>query len=94
MENNIDLDQKFIDEFASSVAEKMIPKIKDIEKYAAINYKAGLTLEEASMYTGIGRTSLEKAMFENSIPFSKIGNKTIVFKKHLDDLLAVGIDLG
>lgn len=93
MENNIELDKKFIDEFASSIAEKMIPKINDIEKYAAINYKAGLTLDEASLYTGIGRKSLEKIIYQNSVPFSKVGSKTIVFKKHLDDLLAVGIDL-
>lgn len=93
MENVIKLDQGTIEILTSALSEKMISKIKDMEQYAAINYKAGLTLDEASLYTGIGRKSLEKIIYQNSVPFSKVGSKTIVFKKHLDDLLAVGIDL-
>lgn len=71
---------------------EIIEKLQEIEDYMKLNSKAGLTLEEASFYTGIGRKSLEKIIYQNSIPFSKIGAKTIVYKKHLDDLLAVGID--
>ncbi|UHR03288.1 helix-turn-helix domain-containing protein [Peptoniphilus sp. GNH] len=72
---------------------EILEKLEEIEGYMKLSSKAGLTLEEASTYTGIGRQSLVKIMYQNSVPFSKIGNKTIVFKKHLDILLDAGVDL-
>lgn len=67
--------------------------LQKIEKHIRISCKGGLTLEEASFYTGIGRQNLETIIYENSIPFNKIGTKTIISKSLLDEVLRSGIEI-
>ncbi len=67
--------------------------LQKIEKHIKVSCKGGLTLEEASFYTGIGRQKLQEIIYENSIPFNKIGTKTIISKSLLDELLRSGIEI-
>lgn len=67
--------------------------LQKIEKHIKVSCKGGLTLEEASFYTGIGRQNLEAVIYENSIPFNKVGTKTIIAKSLLDELLRSGIEI-
>lgn len=67
--------------------------LQKIEKHIRVSCKGGLTLEEASFYTGIGRQKLQEIIYENSIPFNKIGAKTIIAKSLLDELLKSGIEI-
>lgn len=67
--------------------------LEKIEKHIRVSCKGGLTMEEASFYTGIGRQNLETILFENSIPCNKIGSKTIVAKYYLDEILKSGVEI-
>lgn len=67
--------------------------LQKIEKHIKVSCKGGLTLEEASFYTGIGRQNLEAVIYENSIPLNKVGTKTIIAKSLLDELLRSGIEI-
>lgn len=52
------------------------------EKYA-------LTVNEAAEYTGIGRNSLRKLINANKIPVIRIGNKILIRRTVLEELLRV-----
>lgn len=72
---------------------EVLKKLEEIEENLKLNSKAGLTLEEASIYTGIGRKNLEEAIRQYSVPYSTIGRKKIIYKKNLNELLKAGIEM-
>lgn len=72
---------------------EILEKLQEIESNLKLSCKVGLTLDEASIYTGIGRKSLEVAIIQYGVPHSKIGKKTIIYKEYLDEMLKSGIEI-
>ena len=57
--------------------------------------KIGLTVEEAALYTGIGRNTLRKLIEWGKIPVLRIGRKSIVRTDVINEFMLAnqGIDL-
>ena len=57
--------------------------------------KIGLTVEEAALYTGIGRNTLRKLIEWEKIPVLRIGRKSIVRTDVINEFMLAnqGIDL-
>ena len=57
--------------------------------------KIGLTIEEAALYTGIGRNTLRKLVEWGKIPVLRIGRKSIVRTDVISEFMLAnqGIDL-
>lgn len=72
---------------------EVLEKLQKIENNTKLSFKAGLTLEEASTYTGIGRKTLEEAIRLYSVPYSTIGRKKIIYKEYLNELLKAGVEM-
>ena len=57
--------------------------------------KFGLTIEEAASYTGVGRDTLRQLVEWDKLPVLRVGRKSIVLTKTLENFLEAnqGIDL-
>ena len=51
--------------------------------------KMGLTIEEASTYSGIGRNTMRRLIDWGKIPVLKVGRKTIIRRDTLEEFLKV-----
>ncbi len=72
---------------------EVLEKLQEIENNTKLSFKVGLTLDEASTYTGIGRKTLEEAIRLYSVPYSTIGRKKIIYKEYLNELLKAGVEM-
>jgi len=53
-----------------------------------INNKLNLTIQEASVYSNIGETTIRKLLHESGCPFLlKIGNRQLVKRKEFEEYL-------
>lgn len=51
--------------------------------------KIGMTIEESSKYTGIGRNTLRKLVEWNKLPVLRVGRKVIIRRDILERFMAV-----
>ena len=51
--------------------------------------KIGMTIEEASEYTGIGRNTMRKLVEWNKLPVLRVGRKVIIRRDILERFMAV-----
>ena len=51
--------------------------------------KLAMSVEEASVYTGIGRNTLRKLISERKIPVLRIGRKILIRMETLDNFLRI-----
>ncbi len=51
--------------------------------------KIGMTIEESSEYTGIGRNTLRKLVEWNKLPVLRVGRKVIIRRDILERFMAV-----
>ncbi len=51
--------------------------------------KMGLTIEEASTYSGIGRNTMRRLIDWGKIPVLKVGRKTIIRRDTLEEFLKI-----
>jgi excisionase family DNA binding protein len=68
--------------------EKRLDRIENLLRVQSHQSKVAFNMEEASVYTGISKSTLYKLTSRGKIPYSQPGNKLIWFKKSdLDDFM-------
>lgn len=61
---------------------------KEMEDICMAEVKIGMTIEEASEYTGIGRNTMRKLVEWEKIPVLRIGRKVIIRRDVLERFMA------
>lgn len=75
-----------------SILKEILEELKLIHIQFKFMNKSGLTIDEAVEYSRIGKTNLEKLCEQGYINHRKIGVKTVISKKSIDDYLENGED--
>lgn len=75
--------------YKKNAREKKIETVLNAEepKYdAAINSKLFLSIDETAMMLGASRRTIQRLISDNKIEFSKLGSRTIITRKAIDNL--------